>query len=138
MTFEDIVRKWVCVPSRVALVGASPREDRPVSGIQAYLQSRGFAVYPVNPAYRGASLGGVPCLGGLEDLPGPVDLVVLFLSPEKQAEALHQVRRLSPTPVVWFQPGAEKPLGAENLRREGVEVVEDCILATHKRLCGKA
>ena len=134
MTFDDFLRRWVRTPSRVAVVGASPREDRPVASILGYLVEQGFTVYPINPGYAGTEIRGRTCLAGLADLPEPVDLVVFFLAPEKQAESLHRLRQLVSRQVAWFQPGAENPLAEDNLRREGYEVVEACILVTHRNV----
>ena len=64
MKFEEIVQSLVCTPSSVAVVGASPNPERPVSGVMAYLAEKGFLLFPVNPAYEKSQIL-APQAGGL-------------------------------------------------------------------------
>ena len=58
MKKEEILERFVCTPSRVAVVGASPKEDRPVFRVMSYLAGAGFTLYPVNPGYAGTEILG--------------------------------------------------------------------------------
>ncbi len=42
----------------IALVGASPKANRPSHGVMAFLQQSGYRVIPVNPAAAGATILG--------------------------------------------------------------------------------
>jgi predicted CoA-binding protein len=135
-SYEQIVRDLVCKPSRVAVVGASPKPERPVSGVMRYLAEQGFVLQPVNPVYEGQVLEGTACRGRLADMPVPVDIVAFFLAAGRQEEMLDQVRSLDYRPVVWFQPGAENPEAEKKLTAEGYEVVSGkCLMALHKARC---
>lgn len=135
-SYEQIVRELVCMPSRVAVIGASPKAERPVSGVMRYLSGRGFRLEPINPAYAGQVIEGVTCRAGLTELTDEVDVVAFFLGAQKQSEMLAQVRALDYRPVVWFQPGAENLQAAKAFIEDGYEVVSGkCLMALHKARC---
>lgn len=136
MEFEEIVQSLVCNPSSVAVVGASPNPDRPVSAVMAYLAEKGFLLFPVNPAYEKGEISGVPCLGSLLDLQRQVDILALFIAPKNQASALADLGRLGYRPVVWLQPGAENPEAQKDLEKDGFTVVSGaCLMKTHRTAC---
>ena len=135
-SYEQIVRELVCLPSRVAVVGASPRAERPVSGVMRYLAGHGFRLEPVNPAYAGQVMEGTACREGLGDMAGEVDIVDFILGAARQEDMLIQVKSLDYRPVVWFQPGAENPEAEKMLVADGYEVVSGkCLMALHKARC---
>lgn len=136
MTRDEIMAKYVCTPCRVAVVGASPKAERPVFGVMKYLKGEGFTLLPVNPAYAGTDILGLPCVASLGDLPGAVDVVALFLSAKMQSGIRTEVEGLPGRPVVWFQPGAENKALEAALTEEGWDVVSgECLMALHHRRC---
>lgn len=136
LPFDEIRERFICTPSTVAVVGASPKRERPVYGVMGYLQGQGFRLIPVNPAYAGQEILGERCLGGPEDLKEPVDIVALFIDARHQKEALAALMDLAPRPIVWFQPGAENGDGERRLRAEGFEVVSGlCLMQIHRSSC---
>jgi predicted CoA-binding protein len=133
---EEILERFVCTPSRVAVVGASPREGRPVFRVMNYLAGAGFTLYPVNPGYAGTEILGRPCAAGLPFLEEAVDVVALFLSAKQQGTVAADLETLSYRPVVWFQPGAENDALAGELEKKGYDVVpSDCLMADHMNKC---
>lgn len=136
MNKEDIIRQYVCTPSKVAVVGASPKAERPVFRVMNYLAGAGFTLFPVNPAYAGEKILGLSCLSSLAALPEEVDVVALFLSAKMQGEVAGEIRNLSFKPVIWFQPGAENAELASLLKAEGYTVMEsDCMMAARMDKC---
>jgi len=134
---EDILKQYVCAPSRVAIVGASPKADRPVFRVMNYLSGAGFTLFPVNPGYAGAEILGLPCVADLASLKEGVDVVALFLSEKMQGAIADDLEQLSYKPVVWFQPGAQNEPLASSLAEAGYPVVEeDCLMAAHMNKCG--
>ena len=53
----------------IAVVGASPRRERPSHGVMAYLQRRGYRTIPVNPNAAGGTINGERCYASLADVP---------------------------------------------------------------------
>lgn len=106
-------------PRAVAVLGASGRPDSWMARPLRWLTERGYAgeVYPVNPKYT--ELAGRPCHPTLDDVPGPVDLV-LALVPAAQAEdAVRAAGRAGAAAVVVFASGFAEtgPDGAALQRR---------------------
>ena len=66
-------------PSRVAVIGASPRPNHFANTPIANLRRYGFTgeIYPVNPLYR--EVLGMPCYPSVADLPGIPDLALVVL-----------------------------------------------------------
>lgn len=136
MNKDKVVLDFVCSPSVVAIVGASPSPGRAVSGVMAYLADSGFRLFPVNPAYAGEKILGMECVGRLLDLPREVDIVALFIAAKNQAAVLRELREMPYKPVVWMQPGAENPEAQEVLESEGFSVVSgECLMMKHRTDC---
>ena len=137
MNKENIIKQFVCTPCSVAVVGASPKKDRPVFRVMNYLSGAGFSLFPVNPGYAGVDILGLPCVADLSSLKEAVDVVALFLSEKMQGGIVEDLKKLSYKPVVWFQPGAENEQFASALVEQGYSVVEqDCLMAAHMNKCG--
>jgi predicted CoA-binding protein len=136
---EKILRSYVCAPSTVAMVGASPKKDRPVFTVMKYCLMHGFRIFPVNPQYAGHEILGCFCYAGIRQVPVVPDIVALFLSPKTHApvrEAMSAIES-SGRPVVWMQPGAEDDESERLFLDAGFEVVrDDCIMRAHMRACG--
>ena len=62
----------------IAVVGASPRRDRPSHRVIAYLQRRGYRAIPVNPHAVGGTINGETVYARLADIPEPIDMVDVF------------------------------------------------------------
>lgn len=135
MKKEEILDKFVRTPSRVAVVGASPRAERAVSRVMNYLAGAGFTIFPVNPAYEGTKIGGRICAASLESLGEAVDVVALFLSADKQGSVAEGLGKMPVKPVVWFQPGAENPSLAGELEKRGYNVIPSaCLMEEHMNM----
>ncbi len=137
MTMDEIIERYVCSPCSVAIVGASTKRERPVYEVMEYLAEKGFTLFPVNPRLAGESIQGVPCIASLSELEEPVDIVALFVSPEKQTVVLDEMPTLATNPVIWMQPGAENDDGESDMKNRGYEVVKGaCLMMVHQVYCG--
>lgn len=108
----------------IALVGASEKTHRPSNDVMAYLQNQGYRVIPVNPRLEGQQLLGETVYGSLHELPEPVDMVDLFLAPERTDPLIDQAIDLK-IPVVWMQIGVINQEGAARAEASGLTVVMD-------------
>ena len=137
MDKDEVLKRFVCIPSKVAVVGASPKAERPVFRVMNYLSGAKFTLFPVNPTYANGEILGIPCVSGLSSLKERVDVVAIFLCEEKQGVVADDLEKLPYKPVVWFQPGAENRPFAKKLVDAGYPVVvEDCLMTAHMELCG--
>lgn len=116
----------------IAVVGISAQEDLPAHTIPAYLQRKGYRIFPVNPNLD--AILGEKAYPDLRAIPEPVDLVLIFRRSEHVPPLVEQAIEIGAR-VVWMQEGIINELAAEVARRAGLDVVMDlCIRTTHRRL----
>lgn len=119
-------------PKTIAVVGLSGRVDRPSRTVSLYLMEKGYRIVPVNPNYD--EIMGMQCYPNLESIPGHVDVVCVFLPPEKVPEIMGGVSYTG-AQLFWMQPGAYSSLAAERVGDAGVTVIYGrCIASELRRL----
>jgi uncharacterized protein len=111
--------------SAVAVLGASPKEDRYSFKAVRMLREHGHTPIPVHP--RGHTVDGVPGVTSLSAIEQAVDTLTVYVNDKISSAEFDNIRKLGPRRVV-FNPGAENPELAQRLRDEGLEVVEACTL----------
>jgi len=113
---------------RYALVGAS-RGGRSFGNILLReMLRRGLDVTPIHPEAR--ELGGLPCHAGLDQLPEPVEALVVCVSP---ARALPLLREAAAAGVrrVWMQPGSSSGESSALAAELGLDCVSGRCLLMH-------
>lgn len=108
---------------RVAVVGLSPKEDRPSNQVSRFLIDKGFSVVPVNPGHD--EILGQKCKKNLAELkPDEVDWIDLFVNPTRLGDLLEEVVRLSPK-LVWCQIGVVDEDFNRRLEEEKIPYIAD-------------
>jgi len=122
----------------IAVVGLSPKENRPSNMVGRYLVDVGYTIYPVNPGQ--SEILGRTCYADLQSIPYPIDVVDIFRKSEDVLEIVEQLVELKPLPrVVWMQQGIINEAAAELARSKGIFVVMDrCIKVDHANLLGRS
>lgn len=121
LTDTDIARILTTVKT-IAVVGWSPRPDRPSHGVARFLAARGYRVIPVNPGQAGSlSPWGEPVRATLAEA-GPVDMVDIFRRSEEAGAVADEAVALGAR-VIWMQLGVEDAAAAQRARAAGAEVV---------------
>ncbi len=119
----------------VAVVGLSPKPDRPSYGVAQYLQSHGYRIIPVNPGIP--EILGEKTYPDLLSIPDPVDVVQIFRRSEDVPPIVDQAIQKG-AKVVWMQEGIEHDAAAEKARAAGLLVVMNaCMRMQHRRLIGE-
>ena len=110
----------------IAVVGASPRPNRPSHGVMRYLQRQGYRAIPVNPFAAGTTILGEVCYASLAELPragvGPIDMVDIFRRSEAAGAVVDEAIALG-VKAVWMQLGVVDPAAASRAEAIGIRVV---------------
>lgn len=108
----------------IAMVGISPRDNRPSYFAFKYLMERGYRMIPVNPGQVGQSILGQKVYARLSDIPEPVDMVDIFRTSEYALPIVKEALALKPPPqVIWMQLTVRNDEAAKLAERAGLKVV---------------
>jgi uncharacterized protein len=125
---EQILRE----AKTIAVVGASPKPDRPSHGVMRYLLDHGYRVIPVRPRDCDDVLG-IPCVPTLSELEEPVDLVDVFRRPVYTPEVAREAVAIG-AGALWLQLGIVSPEARAIAEAGGLDYVEDaCTKVVHAR-----
>jgi predicted CoA-binding protein len=128
------ISKLLKMANIIAMVGLSPKENRPSNMVGRYLIAAGFTVYPINPGQN--EILGRRCYPALRDLPVAIDIVDIFRRSEEVLSVVEEVLALQHLPkAIWMQQGIKNDEAAELARNKGIAVVMDrCIKIDHENL----
>ena len=138
--YDDVYIAGILDSTRtIALLGASPKPERPSFGVMRFLLARGYTVYPVNPGQAGKEILGQTVYATLADVPQPVDMVDVFRAPEYLGEIVGEALGLpQPPKTIWAQLGVRDDAAAQKAEAGGIQVVMDrCPAIEHPRLVGR-
>ena len=119
---DDYIRGIFGRVKTIALVGASPRPDRPSNRVMAFLQRQGFNVIPVNPQALGQKIHGETVVGSLHDIAEPIDMVDIFRRSEEVAPVVDEAIAKH-AKIVWMQLGVRDDKAAAKAEAAGLDVV---------------
>lgn len=116
----------------IAVVGLSPKPDRPSYNVASYLKENGYKIIPVNPEV-GEILGEI-CYPDLSSIAEPVDIVDIFRRSEKVPAIVEEAIKIG-AKAVWMQEGVINEPAAARAGEAGLLVVMDrCMLKEHRKL----
>lgn len=122
----DDALKALMEAKTIAVVGLDSRVDRPAYRIASYLQRAGYRIIPVHRGqFPADEVLGERAYRGLRDIPGPVDLVDVFVRPEFTDPIIDDAIAIG-AKAVWLQLGIRNQAGIERARAAG-------LIATHNR-----
>ena len=111
--------------SKVAVLGASPKEERYSFKACVMLKEHGFDPIPVHPA--GHIVEGVAATKSLSDIDYSIDTLSMYINAKLSAPLTDEIIALKPRRVV-FNPGSESEQLAAKLQEPGIETIEACTL----------
>jgi predicted CoA-binding protein len=123
MSSDSELRNILSSVKTIAVVGWSPKPDRPSHGVAAFLKRRGYRVIPVNPGQAGQEALGETIRSTLAEA-GPVDMVDIFRRSEEAGAVVDQAIAAG-AKVVWMQLGVMDAAAADRARAAGLQVVMD-------------
>ncbi len=116
----------------VAMVGLSPKTDRPSNIVARYLKENGYRIIPVNP--REKEILGEKCYPDLGSIPEPVDVVDIFRSSEEVPAIVREAIKIG-AKTVWMQEGVISEMAATEAKAAGLRVVmNECMRKQHLKL----
>lgn len=116
--------KEFVVKQSVAILGASDQPDRYAFKAFNMLKEYGHTPLPVSRNVR--EVEGVAAVQRLTELSN-VDTVTMYVNPKLGAQLKDDIVKLKPKRVI-FNPGTENHLLMDELKSQGIEVVEACTL----------
>ena len=130
----DAIRTLLQQVHTIAVIGLSPRPNRPSHQVAASMQRFGYRIIPVRPAV--SEVLGEPAYRDLHEVTEAIDLVNVFRAPQHIGEIVDTCIALK-LPALWLQDGVIDQEAAWRARDAGVTVVMNrCIyrdyLATMK------
>ncbi len=121
----------------IAIVGLSPKKERPSNLVARYLLDVGYTVMPVNPGQT-EILGQkcYPSLTALDKDGQQIDIVNIFRKSEDIVPIVDEILQLSSLPaLVWMQQGIINKEAANLAGAAGMAVMMDkCIKIEHQKL----
>ena len=124
-TYADpYIRGILNTVKTIAMVGISPKENRPSYFAFKYLLERGYRMVPVNPGQAGKDILGQKVYASLAEIPQPVDMVDIFRASQHVMPVVDEALALSPKPqVIWMQLGIRNDEAAAKAEAAGIRVV---------------
>ena len=133
---DDYLRDILAGVRTIAVVGASPKSDRPSHRVMAFLQRAGYRAIPVNPTATGSVINGETCRASLAEIAEPVDMVDIFRRSEHAGTAVDDAIAIG-AKIVWMQLGVRDDAAAARAEAAGLRVVMNrCPAIEHPRLFG--
>lgn len=121
---DSYIRGILNTVKTIAMVGVSPKDNRPSYFAFKYLLERGYRMIPVNPGQAGKELLGQKVYARLADIPEPVDMVDIFRASPYAPGIVDEALALKPRPqVIWMQLGIRNDEAARRAEQAGIEVV---------------
>ena len=126
MSDDPTLRDLLTRVRTIALVGWSPKPDRPSHRVAAYLKARGYRVIPVNPGQAGTMALGEVVRASLAEISDPVDMVDIFRRSEEAGSVVDEALASLPgLQAVWLQLGVIDAAAAARAEAAGVMAVMD-------------
>ena len=129
---DALMRRMLTESRTIAIVGASPRPDRPSHGVLRTLVAAGWQILPINPMPEALRDGvaGLPCFPTLSaaaaSLPAGerIDLVDVFRRSEECEEIAREAVAIGARGL-WLQLGVISPAAAQIANEASMLFVQD-------------
>jgi predicted CoA-binding protein len=140
MNEPEIIRSILGVttpenPRTIAVIGLSEDSAKPSHYVSAYMQQRGYKIYPVNPSIP--EVLGEKSYASLADLPIKPDIVNVFRLPKFIPAIVDEMLQLGLSNL-WVQQGIINLEAAARAEAGSIHVVMDrCIMVEHRHLTSR-
>jgi predicted CoA-binding protein len=118
----EVIRRLLASPGRWAVVGLSANQSRVAYRIASYLQGLKMQIVPVHPSAQ--TVHGEPGYPSLAEVPGPIDVVDVFVRSELAGAVVDEAIAVG-AKAVWLQLGVIDEAAAARAQAAGLDVVMD-------------
>ena len=125
---DDLLVGILETVNTIALVGASPKPDRPSHQVMKFLLDQGYTIIPVNPGQAGDDILGQTVYASLGDIPGNFDMVDIFRPSDAAGDVVRDAVNLAQAKgidVVWMQIGVTNDKAKAEAEDAGLVVIQD-------------
>jgi predicted CoA-binding protein len=123
---DTYIRGILNTVKSIAMVGISPKDNRPSYFAFKYLLERGYRMIPVNPGQAGKDILGQKVYAKLTDISEPVDMVDIFRASQFAPGVVDEALEMKPRPqVIWMQLTVRNDEAAAKAEAAGIKVVMD-------------
>lgn len=120
---------------RIAVIGLSRSPEKAARRVPAYLAAQGYEIVPVNP--NADRILGRRAYDRLADVPGAVDMVVIFRPSAEAGRFVEEAAARPERPAIWLQQGIRADEEIAAARAAGITAVQDlCTYLVHRALDG--
>ncbi|MDE2670887.1 MAG: CoA-binding protein [Chloroflexota bacterium] len=117
----------------IAVVGLDTRTFRPAYEVAAYLQAQGYRIIPVPVQQPADEVLGEQAYASLRDIPEHVDLVDVFVRPDRTGPFVDDAIAIG-AGAVWLQLGIRNHAAIERALGAGLVATQDrCTKVEHQR-----
>ena len=121
---DNYIRSILNTVKSIAMVGISPKPNRPSYFAFKYLVERGYNLIAVNPREAGTSILGRHVYASLREVAEPIDMIDLFRASRFAKEVVEEALCLTHRPnVIWMQLGVRDDQAAAIAEASGLKVV---------------
>ena len=121
---DSYIRAILNTVKTIAMVGISPKENRPSYFAFKYLLDRGYRMIPVNPGQVGKDILGQKVYRNLLEIPEAIDMVDIFRGSAAVPPVVEEALALDPKPqVIWMQLTVRNDEAARRAEEAGMKVV---------------
>ncbi len=132
ITDHETIGEILRTSRTIAVVGLSDKPDRDSYRVAHYMLSQHYRIIPVNPLIQ--SVLGLECVGALESIKEPVDIVDVFRRSEFVPQIVESAIRMHAR-TIWTQVGIFHQGAADHADAAGLNVIMDrCIMVEHRFL----
>jgi predicted CoA-binding protein len=116
------IRRILRDSKTIAVVGLSPKPQRPSHQVARYLMAAGYTIIPVNPGQD--TILGLPCYPSLKAINTQVDMVNIFRRPEAVLPIVEDAIAIG-AKFIWMQEGIVNEDAAKKAAAAGLTVIMD-------------
>jgi predicted CoA-binding protein len=121
---DTYIRGILNTVKAIAMVGISPKDNRPSYFAFKYLLERGYRMIPINPGQAGQQILGQKVYAKLAEVPEPIDMVDIFRGSQYAVGIVEEALALKPRPqVIWMQLSVRNDEAAKLAEDAGLKVV---------------